>query len=164
MKSIIFDGRLGRDAEVHESKNGVPYVKFNVANNSFYGGEERTDWFDVVSYDPYIIEKRVQFLKKGSYVIITGGIVTEFNISKDGKAYINHKVTATNIDTPRFGKPNTEDSRPKEEEPKLSVYTGGTPTIQPSPMPNVEMPVAASTSNYVPQYTTDGENDDDLPF
>ena len=165
MRNITFDGRLGKDAELLKAKNGSPYIRFNVANNSFVGGQEKTDWFDVVSYDGYIAEKRLQYLKKGTYVIITGAITSEINVF-NGNIYLNHKVTATTIDTPRFGKPqsNGENEPDKSSEPQVSVYTAtteGTRTEQ-RPLTNVAVPTAPE---YVPQYTPDNfDNDDDLPF
>lgn len=149
MKIITFDGRLGKDAEVLKTKDGKPYVRFSVANNSFSNGQEKTEWFDILSYDPYIAEKRAQYLRKGTYVIITGPIESVPNVY-NGKMYINYHVRATIIETPRLGR-GGDDSRPAEEnEPQVSVYTGGTRSdlsVAPAAVPS-------------PDYSTS----DDLPF
>ena len=56
MKTITFDGRIGASgAEVRTTKGGKPYVRFSVANNSFANGAEKTEWYEVTSYDEYII-------------------------------------------------------------------------------------------------------------
>lgn len=167
MRNITFDGRLGKDAELLKTKNGTPYVRFNVANNTFSGGEEKTDWFDVVSYDEYVAEKRLQYLRKGTYVIVTGAITSEINVS-NGNVYLNHKVTASTIDTPRFGKTQTNEdgensSARRDNEPQVSVYTASTRTAASAPI-NQPVPPPAP-EEYVPQYTSDDyNNDDDLPF
>lgn len=166
MRIISFDGRLGSDAEVKKTRDGKPYVRLHVANNIFANGEDRTDWFDVTCYDPFVVEKRAKFFTKGTYVIVTGNVTTEVK-PYNGKLWVNHYVTASTIDLPRFGRSqNSEDAVQKEEEPVVSVYTGRTETVaasapsQPTPAP------AAPTANVdLPSYEApDFSNDDDLPF
>jgi len=159
MKIITFDGRLGKDAEVLKTKDGKPFVRFSVANNSFSNGQEKTDWFDIMSFDSYFAEKRAQYLKKGTYVIISGPIESVVSVS-NGKVYMNHHVTATSIDMPRFGKDSDgpRQNETVEEEPQVSVYTGGTKSDFSK---QEEVPAYSG----VPSYEEDErENDDDLPF
>lgn len=155
MKIITFDGRLGRDATVHVAKNGSKFITFSVANNSYLGGQQRVDWFDVVCYDPYVVENNTKFLTKGTFVIITGTINSTINV-KGNDMYINHNVNAINIDRPRFGRPQGEEqAKETSNEPQVSVYTGGTRsdiTMTPSVVPSV---AGVDYSN---------ENNDDLPF
>ena len=56
MRQITFDGRLGKDAVVGTAKNGTQYLKFSVANNTFANGEEKTEWFDVTTFNDFIIK------------------------------------------------------------------------------------------------------------
>jgi single stranded DNA-binding protein len=177
MKTIIFDGRVGQNGtEVKTSKNGKLYARFTVANNAYVNGEEQTEWFDVTVYDPTFIEKRAQYLGKGSYVIVTGSIRTEIRPDKTGKIWVNHYVTATNVDTPRLGGKNENRDSVSTSTPVVSTFTGGTksdltetmqtPALQvniPSqitvqPQPNVAVSVAGVGA-------TSSVNDvDDLPF
>lgn len=156
MKQISFDGRIGKDAEVFATRGGRKYVRFSVANDTFINGENKTEWFDVTSYDPYVVENRVKYLSKGRYVIVHGSLNTEVN-AKNGKIYLNQYVTANCIDTPLFGKKDDE----KEE--KVSTYTApsdkpvDTPTYQPAPEPAYVGSGAGSSLN-------DMSDDDDLPF
>ena len=161
MRIISLDGRLGGDAEVKQTKDGKPYVRFSVANNYFANGKEVTDWFDVNCYDPYVVNNKINFLKKGRYVIITGNIRTEVS-NRNGKLWLSHYVTATNVDTPSFGK-NKEDNG--EAQPEVSVYTGGTRsdfTQQAQPMP-ATAPATIDVPAYTPQ-VEEQYNGDDLPF
>lgn len=157
MKTIILDGRVGANGtEVKTTKTGKPYARFSMANNTYINGEEKTEWYDVISYDPTFIEKRAQYLGKGSYVIVTGSIRTEVNVGQDNKVWINHYITATTIDTPRFGgKKENEQDNNTTTTPQVSTYTGGT------------------KSDYTAQATAKSENttsvnssydEDDLPF
>lgn len=166
MKQISLDGRIGKDAQVSTTKGGRPYVRFSVANNSFEGGTEKTEWFDITSYDPYIIENRVKYLSKGKYVIINGKLRTEVT-TKDGRIYVNQYVTATNIDEPQFGaKKDDADNN----EPKVSTYSRETVTeeVKPQPQPSVSVAGNVSTtfnpSDYPSVNYDDNSSDDGLPF
>ena len=150
MKIIQVDGRLGRDAEVKTTSGGTKYVRFTLANTSFERGEEKTEWFDVTSYDDYVIDKQIQILKKGSYVIVTGTLRTDVNY-ENGKLYLNQRVTSLNIDSPNLGKKKDKD---EEEEQTVSTYTP-TETDEPKAEPSQE-PVASAISVE--------DEDSDLPF
>lgn len=179
MKQIIFDGRIGKDAEVRTTKGGKPFVRFSVANNSFVGGQDKTEWFDVTSYDSYVIENRVKYLKKGTYVIINGALNTEVAV-KDGKIWQNQYVTAVGIDTPSFGKKDSATPVEHTEDVGVSTYTAQTQTVkpntvteaysQPTPQQEVAQPTYAQPQPQ-PSYATVGASygnsesmDDDLPF
>lgn len=175
MKTITFDGRIGANgAEVRMTKGGKPYVRFSVANNSFANGVEKTEWYDITSYDQYVIENRVKYLTKGTYVIVSGTPNVEVNVDKNGKVWLNQYVTATTIDTPSFKK--KEDDGAAQAGDSLSTYTASTvsstsiPKPEPAPaFATVEASVGAP-STYPPVVEVEatsngmGEADDDLPF
>lgn len=167
MKTIIFDGRVGQNGtEVKTSKSGKLYAKFTVANNAYINGEEQTEWFDVTVYDPTFIEKRAQYLGKGSYVIVTGSIRTEIRPDKTGKIWINHYVTASNVDTPRLGGKNeNKEVNVTESVPVVSTFTGGTRSDLSTPIPSVIPGVEAQViSQPQPSLAVVGSSNDDLPF
>ena len=79
------DGRIGKDgAKVLQSANGKSYIRFSLANDSFVNGANKTEWFDVSCFDPYIVEKRAKYMTQGRYAIIQGVLNSEV-ISKNGK-------------------------------------------------------------------------------
>lgn len=175
MKTITFDGRIGASgAEVRMTKGGKPYVKFSVANNSFANGAEKTEWYDITSYDPYIIENRVKFLTKGTYVIISGTPNVEVNVDRNGKVWLNQYVTASTIDTPTFKKRDEDGAQSTvNENASMSTYTGGTQSQYSSTsIPKPEPAPAVATVGSVPapsvsESAADAmsvEIDDDLPF
>ena len=56
MKTIILDGRVGtKGTEVKSTKAGKPYAHFSIANNTFSNGEEKTEWYDVISYESLVV-------------------------------------------------------------------------------------------------------------
>jgi single stranded DNA-binding protein len=175
MKTILFDGRIGANGtEIKTTKSGKPYARFSVANNTFANGEEKTEWYDVITYDQNFIEKRATYLTKGSYVIINGAIRTEVKIDSSNKVWINHYVTATTIDTPRFGTKSENANQVSDADstqPALSTFTGNTATvirenaptissqISTTPPPNETVSVASGGMGAVSQ-----SDPDDMPF
>lgn len=180
MKTITFDGRIGASgAEVRMTKGGKPYVKFSVANNSFANGAEKTEWYDITSYDPYIIENRVKFLTKGTYVIISGTPNVEVNVDRNGKVWLNQYVTASTIDTPTFKKKDEDSTSATANNAtvnnSLSTYTGSTLSSTTIPKPEIPKPepapavatVGSAPVSSVNESAADAmsvEIDDDLPF
>ena len=177
MKSIMIDGRIGANgAEVRQTRSGKPYVRFSVANNSFANGQEKTEWYDVTSYDPHVIENRVKFLTKGTYVIISGTPNVEVNVDRNGKVWLNQYVTASTIDTPSFKKKEDEGASGAVAENTMSTYTGSTMSSTSIPKPTTASvaPVAAPVPEPAPATVPaggydgydadDASTDDDLPF
>lgn len=160
MKKIIFDGRIGANgAEVRATNGGKPYVRFSVANNSFVNSQETTEWFDVTSYDPHVIENRIKSLTKGTYVIISGQLNTKTNV-KDNKVWVNQYVTAESIDIPYLGKKNDENSDVQEIKKTIVSDTEDDVTTFTKPLP--QKPTKPKQEEEV-QYV-DESQDEDLPF
>lgn len=165
MKQIIIDGRIGKeDAKLMTAKNGKPYIRFSLANNSFVNGANKTEWFDVTSFDQYTVENRLKLLTKGRYVIVNGILNSEVS-ANGGKIYLNQYVRANDIEVPSFGT-KKEDST----DGQISTYTGGTksdlttghveskPEVKPEEKPAPQVSVASSSQ------AAGWSNDDDLPF
>lgn len=160
MKIIIFDGRIGaKDAEVMTTRGGKPFIRFNVANNTFVNGQEKTEWFDVTSYDPFVIESKTKYLTKGTPVQIVGSLNTEVNV-KEGKVWVNQHVTADRIELNFSGKRDDEKA-PQETEEMVSTFTGGTRSEE--FMANVSQTPkqTEATAKVEAQFA---DVDDDLPF
>lgn len=159
MRQVIIDGRLGQDAVV-SSSNGRQFIKFSIANTLFKNGQEKTEWFDVTSFDDFVINKKVKALTKGSYVIVTGNWETETNVSqKTNQLYVNHRVIATDVNIPNLGK--------KTEETTATTAKVASPSV-PTPevnVPTINIPSVEERLNSAPQETfVNNEVDDDLPF
>lgn len=158
MKIIIFDGRIGaKGAEVSATRGGKPFVRFSVANNSYVNGQDKTEWFDVTSYDPFIIENKVNSLTKGTPVQIVGTLNTEVKV-KDGKVWVNQYVTADRIEFNFAGKKDDETQNAATSETTVSTVTGGTP----SEAMVTTKPTSATPA--VEEMPMESSGDDDLPF
>lgn len=155
----IVDGRIGaKGAEVLQTKGGKPFVRFSLANNMFVGGQEKTVWYDVTSYDPFIIENKVDKLKKGSWVQVVGTLDADSKV-KDNKVWINLNLTATKID---FVSSGSSESAPQTQEaksqPSVSVYTGATDNV------STTMPVQEKKEDNISTGVFSSGGDDELPF
>ena len=69
MNTLFIEGRLVKDAEVRETKNGKPVTKFRIAHNKWNKAkqEEETSFFNVTTY-------REMNLTKGTLVMIEGSL------------------------------------------------------------------------------------------
>ena len=166
MKTLIIDGRLGADAEIKTSKSGRQYITFNIANNEYVNGETKTEWYTVISYNPYAINTQMKVLKKGRYAICTGRPTTDVNVDRTNKVWVNQFMFADTIDTPSFGVGNGQKKESVAE--GMSTFTGGTPSeqmAQAAPTPQPAYATEPMTTGYVPSTPSmSATEDDDLPF
>lgn len=158
-------GRLGKDAEVETTSGGTKVIKFKVVENEYKNGEETSIWYDCVSFNPFIIEKQIKALKKGSLVNLMGNVSVRATFSKDAKLYLNYDVVTDmvriiNTSTKRDG---TQTSTSQEETVTDEVMP--TAKLKPTPKP-VETPQTqeVSETSSSPAPYVDEENDDELPF
>ena len=75
VNNCMFIGRLGRDPESRFTQSGKTVVNFSVACSENRGGEEYTDWVNIVAWDK-LGEICAQYLQKGSLVYISGRMQT----------------------------------------------------------------------------------------
>ena len=166
MRQITLDGRIGTGgAKVLQTGKGKSYIRFSIANDTFVNGANKTEWFDVTCFDPFLVENKAKYMTQGRYVIVQG-IPDSVVTNKDGKIYLNHYVTANNIELPSFG-----GKREESNEVQVSTFTGGTKSAEvkskpapvqetyqaPAPAPQPQV----SVSQAAPAGWADG---DDLPF
>lgn len=168
MRNFTFDGRLGRDAELCTTKDGKSYIRFTVANNIYYKGEDRTDWYDVTCYDPFIVTNRAKYLTKGTFVLISGNLISDAKVT-EGKMWLNHYVTATSVEIPKLGGKSQGGEETQSEEPAVSVYTANTQSSviahAPAPAASPAYVSAGGVSTGLPEYSAPNFSDsDDLPF
>ena len=132
MKKIIIDGRLGKDSEVKVTSKGTKYLRFAVANDVYTNGETKTEWYDVMTFDTFAIEKKSEYLKKGRYVIVTGTPTSSVNTS-NGKIYLNHSILAESIELPSLGGGKKEDNTVVEGVSTFSPNQQARPSVAAQP-------------------------------
>ena len=75
VNNCMFIGRLGRDPESRFTQSGKTVVNFSIACSEKRGGEEYTEWVNIVAWDK-LGEICAQYLQKGSLVYISGRMQT----------------------------------------------------------------------------------------
>lgn len=173
----IVDGRLTRDAEVKTNSSGTKFLSFTLANNGFAKGEQITTFFNVISYNPYDIQRQENdgFYNKGRLVIVSGRPSESMSI-KDNKTYLNRNIIANSIELGAYSvnKENTTTTTYKDvaptpmcetpQPPKPQVAQPSVPTYQ-QPMPQVTQPQQVQqTAPQKPTFNVSMDDDNDLPF
>lgn len=72
LNKIMLIGRLGKDAELKDSKSGTQYMKFSLATNRMKGREEMTDWHNVTVWNEKLVENLHPYLVKGKQIFLEG--------------------------------------------------------------------------------------------
>lgn len=160
MQNITIIGRLGKQAEVHSTKNGKQFVAFSVAVNSKRGSETKTTWYEVISFNEQHVGKLVQYLTKGSSIVVVGELDAEAQLGKNGQAYMRLAVIADRIDftssgsgDAMTGSTNSLAERVSSTDDEFSMGVG-----TPTPQPQAVAYAAPAASTLQP-----AENED-LPF
>ena len=83
INNCTFIGRLGRDPESRYTASGKAVVSFSLACSEKRGGEESTEWVNVVAWEK-LAEICGQYLAKGSLVFISGRMQTRKWQDKEG--------------------------------------------------------------------------------
>ena len=75
MNRVLLTGRLTRDPEMRSLPSGKVVTNFSVATNEYRGGEERTEYHAVVTWER-LAEICGQYLGKGQMVSLEGRLQT----------------------------------------------------------------------------------------
>lgn len=108
-------GRVTADFELQTSTNGVPYVRFNLAETLGYGETARTQFLQVWAWREDATRLMKRKVKKGSLIWVSGSLEMESYQKRDGNTTDKRlKVTLDNWDFVPGGKalagrPGTED-------------------------------------------------------
>ena len=88
-----FIGRLGRDPETRYTQSGKAVASFSLACSEKRGGEESTEWVNVVAWEK-LAEIAGQYLTKGSLVFISGRMQTRKWQDKEGGTRYTTEIVA----------------------------------------------------------------------
>ena len=100
MNTLTLVGRLGKDPEVTESKNGVKIAKFSIATNDGYGENKKTNWHNCTAFNK-AAEIIGDYVNKGDNLAVNGTV--DYNKYED-KVYTNVIVNQFTL----LGSKNTE--------------------------------------------------------
>lgn len=146
MLIAFLTGNLGKDPEARFSPSGQKITTFSVASNTKRQGEEETTWYRITVFGDRL-DKMISYLKKGSYVIITGELTTRLWTDKEGRPQIQNEIIA---DTIKFApsRPDRQDQAHGQTQnyssnaaPASTGYPSGyAPQSRPTPAPSFAQP------------------------
>jgi single-strand DNA-binding protein len=99
LNKVLLQARLGNDAELKTSSNGISVVTLNVAVKRDFknkNGENETDWLTVVIWRQ-TAEMVAKYFKKGDQILIEGSIQTRKYTDKDGNNRTAFEIVANNV-------------------------------------------------------------------
>lgn len=92
-------GRVTADFELQTSTNGVPYVRFGIAETLGYGETARTQYLQVWAWREDAARLIKRKVKKGSLIWVSGSLEMESYQKRDGNTTDKRlKVTLDNWD------------------------------------------------------------------
>ena len=139
MNSVTLTGRLGRDIDFKYTQSGKAVASFSIAVTEKWttDGEkkERVDWVNIVAWGK-LGELCVQYLSKGSKVLVQGKLQTR---SYDDKNGVKKYVTEINAQTVEFlsTKPKSgyDESDERSDRKDSAGASGGRSEIDDSDIP-----------------------------
>jgi len=115
INNFNFSGRLTRDAEYGMTSNEKQYLRFSIAVNSFYNGENHPSFFPIIVWGKSA-EYLSQRLKKGMLVCVSGRIANNIWKDKDGNTRRDNSFIANQVVFCNTGDDNVNDAIPGEDE------------------------------------------------
>tara|TARA_B110000014_G_C19858947_1_gene444988 strand:- start:102 stop:473 length:372 start_codon:yes stop_codon:yes gene_type:complete len=98
MNKLIISGRLTRDAEVRFIPSGTPVMSFSVANNTGFGENQKTHYFDCSMFGKRAEGKLKDYMLKGQQVVVEGEISLNQYQKKDGTGGASLNVFVNNVE------------------------------------------------------------------
>ena len=155
MNKTIITGNLGSDAEIKQTKEGRQYLSFSVAVSD--GKDKPTTWFSASAWaDRFINSKLIDYMKKGTKVLVDGKYVPTAWSREDGTPDVSHNILVNDIEL--MGSANSQSQDPPVQPP---LRNAATPTEQNAAhfgSRGVPTQPATGAATQVPA------QDDDLPF
>ena len=96
LNEVRLIGNLGKDPEVRRTEQGGLVAQVSVATRQFRGGEELTEWHQVVLFDR-LAELAEQFLRKGASIFVGGRLQTRRWTDGDGVERWTTEVVADTL-------------------------------------------------------------------
>jgi single-strand DNA-binding protein len=128
MNKTIITGNLGKDAEIKIKKDGATkYAVFTIANTEKRGETEYTMWINCyIQNEKMVNSKLIEYLKKGTKVLIDGQLKADIWNKEDGTAEVSYAFNVFNLEL--IG---GSQSRPSNEIPESVSSTQPVVQVQP---------------------------------
>ena len=159
VNKVILVGNLGQDPKTGVGASGKTYCRFSLATTDKFGGEERTEWHNIVLFDR-VAEIADKYLSKGRQVYIEGRIQTrKYQDKETGQDRYRTEVIGQTLQMlgsrPAGGEDYEAAARPPEP-PRPAPRQAPAPA---RPAPQGGDPFADADNPFSPL-----PSEDDLPF
>ena len=98
MNKLIISGRLPRDADARFIPSGTAVLSFSVANNTGFGDNQKTHYFDCSIFGKRAEGKLKDYMLKGQQVVVEGEISLNQYQKKDGTGGASLNVFVNNVE------------------------------------------------------------------
>ena len=158
-------GRLGEDARNITVEKGS-FISLRVASNEKVNKQEVTTWISVYA-NTARYANMLQYLKKGTVVVVMGNLSCELYTARDGKQGIDYKLNADSINFLNLGgnKPSENGQNATASAGAPQSNNGGTPENREQMTINIKSQAQPTSAPAQPQYE-DGMSfgEDGMPF
>ena len=102
VNKVILVGNLGKDPEIRSTQGGTEIASFSIATSESWKdkstGErkEKTEWHNIVVFNPQLVGIVKSYVKKGSKLYIEGALQTRKWQDKDGHDRYSTEVVLQN--------------------------------------------------------------------
>jgi single-strand DNA-binding protein len=155
VNKVILVGNLGQDPKTSVGPSGKAYSRFSLATTDKFGGEERTEWHNIVLFDR-LAEIADKYLRKGRQVYVEGRIQTrKYQDKETGQDRYRTEVIGHTLQM--LG------SRPASGE---DYEAAARPAARPAPRQAPARPAAQGGDPFADDDNpfSDPPTEDDLPF
>ena len=103
VNKVILVGNLGKDPEIRNTQDGREIASFSIATSESWkdknSGErkEKTEWHNIVVFNPQLVGIVKSYVKKGSKLYIEGALQTRKWTDKDGHDRYSTEVVLQNF-------------------------------------------------------------------
>jgi single-strand DNA-binding protein len=156
VNKVILVGNLGQDPKTSVAASGKTYCRFSLATTDKFGGEERTEWHNIVLFDrPAEIADR--YLRKGRQAYIEGRIQTrKYQDKETGQDRYRTEIIGQTLQL--LG------SRPAGEDSEPAARSEASPRPASRKAPARQAPPGQNPFDEEDNPFTDPPSEDDLPF
>jgi single-strand DNA-binding protein len=104
MNRVTIIGRLGRDPEIREMKNGKKFATFSIATSESYTDkmgkkEEKTEWHNVIVFNALLVKTVQDSVSKGTILMIEGKLATNKYTDKAGVTKYSTQIVLSTLDS-----------------------------------------------------------------
>lgn len=135
INTVTMVGRLTKDPEIQKIvSTGTTIGRFSIANSQYFRGEEKTSFFDCVTFNK-TAENVYNHVHKGDLVGVVGRIQTSQYTAKDGTKRVSTDILVNDIQFLETRRQEQQVAAAQVEAPKTDDFGNLGLNINPDDLP-----------------------------